>query len=523
MKKNKKLLDLDLTSPSSSSSSSSSSIVSPFTFSPTTTSSFSLKENKKKLEKTKKSEKTKKTKNTKKDDENENYEFEKLMEHEVKLDNYEKFSNLMNKVTEQLQEKRFFMKQTIDDQIKYKKQMKKILKSNHHKKPYAIEVLESTTIPEKYKYLVLNKIKTMESMEEEANGEYFKLKQWVDMFMKIPFGKINTLPINFDTEKETKKEKEKLFLQDAMNTLDKAVYGMKEAKNQFMQMLAQWITNPKSQGNAIALYGPPGIGKTSLVKEGIAKILNRPFAFIPLGGSSDVSFFTGHSYTFEGSIPGRIVNILMETQSMSPVFYFDELDKISSTSEHGQDVIGMLMHLIDGSQNEHFHDRYFSGIDFDLSKAMFIFSYNDDSKVHPILKDRMYRIECSGYSRVEKIQIARNFLIPHCKKLIGEKDDNKSESYSNLKITISDQALGYIIDNFTDDEKGVRNLKRSLETIYKTINLKKLLQQKINVENDENNCGDGNGSDGSEIKVTTALIEELLKGFSKETVFNFYS
>jgi len=264
--------------------------------------------------------------------------------------------------------------------------------------------------------------------------------------------------------------------------------------------LAQWMSNPQSQGNAIALYGPPGIGKTSLVKEGISKILNRPFAFIPLGGSTDVSYFTGHSYTFEGSIPGRIANIVMETRTMSPVFYFDELDKISTTSEHGQDVIAMLMHLIDGSQNQHFHDRYFAGIDFDLSKALFIFSYNDDTKVHPVLKDRMYRIECSGYSRSEKVEIARNFLIPAIKKnILGEKSGSSG-------FELNDSAIGNIIDVYTEQEKGVRNLKRCLETIYKKINLRQIQGKKQEIEERDEN------------------VTELLKSMIPKTeVYSFYS
>lgn len=430
-----------------------------------------------------------------------------LIEKELKRDNYDKYMDFMDKITDGEQERRYFMKQTVEKQQSILKNVRTIVKHSVVKIPYSVQIVESNTIPDKYKYLVLSKIKTMETMEMERNGEYFKLKQWVDLFMKIPFGIANTLPCTLakDTPQVCAD-----FLKKSQETLDKAVYGMKEAKSQFMQMLAQWVANPSSFGNAIALYGPPGIGKTSLVKDGISKILNRPFAFIPLGGSTDVSYFTGHSYTFEGSIPGRIATILMESKSMTPVFYFDELDKISSTSEHGQDVIGMLMHLIDGSQNDSFHDRYFSGIDFDLRQAMFIFSYNDDTKVHPILKDRMYRIECSGYSRSDKIKIAEDFLIPSIEKNIPL----KTTDHPDRKLVI--ECLGYIIDTYTDSEKGVRNLKRCLETIYKKINLECILR---NGGSDDDN--DDNGSDV--IRITVQNVGKYLQLKQEDQFLSFYT
>jgi ATP-dependent Lon protease len=164
------------------------------------------------------------------------------------------------------------------------------------------------------------------------------------------------------------------FIQNAKNRLDECVYGLEDAKMQIMQMLGQWITNPSAMGTAIAIKGAPGTGKTSLVKDGISKILGREFVFIPLGGMGDSSFLEGHSYTYEGSMWGKIVQILIDSKCMNPVIYFDELDKISDTPR-GQEIIGILTHLTDTTQNSQFHDKYFSEIDFDLSKCLFIFSY----------------------------------------------------------------------------------------------------------------------------------------------------
>ena len=142
----------------------------------------------------------------------------------------------------------------------------------------------------------------------------------------------------------------------------------------------------------------------------ISKALNRPFAFIPLGGASDSSFFNGHCYTYEGSNWGRIVQILQDSKCMNPVFYFDELDKISDTHK-GEEIVHLLTHLTDSSQNTLFQDNYYPGIYLDLSKALFIFSYNDESKINKILKDRMYTINTKGFKTGDKINITRKIFI----------------------------------------------------------------------------------------------------------------
>ena len=216
-----------------------------------------------------------------------------------------------------------------------------------------------------------------------------------------------------------------------------------------MQMIGQWISNPKSVGTAIAIQGPMGTGKTTLVKEGISKILNRPFAFLPLGGATDSSYLEGHSYTYEGSVWGKIVDILINSKSMNPVFYFDELDKVSDTPK-GEEIIGILTHLTDTTQNSQFHDKYFSNIDFNLSKALFIFSYNDEAKVNSILKDRMYRIKTKGYGTKEKTTIANKYLIPAIVKNVN---------FNPEDIIVPDETIEYIINTYTEKEKVLEILK----------------------------------------------------------------
>jgi ATP-dependent Lon protease len=239
---------------------------------------------------------------------------------------------------------------------------------------------------------------------------------------------------------------------------------------QIMQMLGLLITNPRAIGTTIAIHGPPGTGKTSLVKEGISKILNRPFAFIALGGATDSSFLEGHSYTYEGSTWGKIVQIIIDSKCMNPVIYFDELDKISDTPK-GEEIAGILTHLTDTSQNSQFHDKYFAEIEFDLSKCLFIFSYNDESKINPILKDRMYRIQTKGYNQKQKTVISNNYLLPKIKEQVKFTDE----------IIIPDETLHHIIDNFCNKEDGVRNLKRSLEIIYTKLNLYRLMKPDSNL------------------------------------------
>jgi len=261
------------------------------------------------------------------------------------------------------------------------------------------------------------------------------------------------------------------FMANAQKTLDEAVYGLNDAKMQIMQMLGQLITNPKAVGSAIAIHGPPGTGKTSLVKEGISKILNRPFAFIALGGATDSSFLEGHGYTYEGSTWGKIVQILIDSKCMNPVIYFDELDKISDTPK-GEEIAGILTHLTDTSQNTQFHDKYFAEIDFDLSKCLFIFSYNDESKVNPILKDRMYRIQTKGYNQKQKTAIANNYLLPKIREQV---------KFMSEDIIIPDQTLHYMIEHHCNKEDGVRNLKRCLEIIYTKLNLYRLMRPGSNL------------------------------------------
>ena len=359
----------------------------------------------------------------------------------------------------------FFEKIAPVEQKKIIKELREINKITRIEKPYRLTLLESN-MPTIFKAAAMKKIGSLRYMEP-GSGEYYKIKNWVDTFMRIPFGKYDNLPVNISDGVDICHE----FMSNAQKTLDEAVYGLNDAKMQIMQMLGQLVTNPAAIGTAIAIKGPPGTGKTTLVKEGISKILNRPFAFIALGGATDSSFLEGHGYTYEGSIWGKIVQILIDSKCMNPVIYFDELDKISDTPK-GEEIAGILTHLTDTTQNNQFHDKYFAEIDFDLSKCLFIFSYNDESKINPILKDRMYRIQTKGYDKKQKTVISKQYMLPKIREQVRFEIED---------ITIPDDSIHYIIENHCNKEDGVRNLKRCMEIIYTKLNLYRLMKPGSNL------------------------------------------
>jgi ATP-dependent Lon protease len=419
-----------------------------------------------------------------------------------KTRNVRKFKNLVNKKS-LLNDYAFFKdKMTLEEQNKVISEVEEINKLNIVQKPYRLTLLESD-IPVHLKSVALSKISSLRHMDP-GNGEYYKIKNWVDTFMQIPFNRYRSLPLSIDNGIEACHN----YMAQSKDILDTAVYGLNDAKIQIMQMIGQWISNPTSVGTAIAIKGPMGTGKTTLVKEGISKILNRDFAFIALGGATDSSFLEGHSYTYEGSTWGKIVDILVKTKSMNPVIYFDELDKISDTAK-GEEIAGILTHLTDTAQNSQFHDKYFSEIDFDLSKCLFIFSYNDESRVNPILLDRMYKIQTAGYEKKDKRIISKNYLIPTIIKQVNFKEED---------IIIPEETIDYIVENYTEGEKGVRNLKRSLEIIYTKLNLYRLMKPDSTLFENEMTL-----KVEFPYKVTPDVVKKLIKKDEKSpTIYGLY-
>jgi ATP-dependent Lon protease len=330
----------------------------------------------------------------------------------------------------------------------------KILESELHDTPFRFRILKSPNLSDKSKSVILQQITTQGGSFSE---EYYKMKRWINTLEKIPFDNFISPVINSDTNIGDIHN----YLKNIKSALDTEVYGHEKAKQQIVSILAKEISNPKSLGNVFAIQGPMGNGKTTLVKHGICKAMNRPFGFVPLGGMQDSSYLSGHESTYVGSKPGRIVEILIESGCMNPVFYFDELDKVSDTPK-GEEIMNVLCHLTDTTQNHSFTDKFFSGIDFNLSRATFIFSYNDESKINPILLDRMYKIRTDGFKLDSKLEIAKKFLLP---KILNE------FNFNNQEIQITDDVIKELINNNTEKESGVRNLKRCLEQIVSSCNI----------------------------------------------------
>ena len=249
--------------------------------------------------------------------------------------------------------------------------------------------------------------------------------------------------------------------------LEDSIYGHTKAKEQILKIVGQWI-NGEQKGYCFGFEGSPGVGKTSLAKRGLSRCLQddkgvfRPMSFIALGGSSNGSTLEGHNYTYVNSTWGKIVDVLMESKCMNPIIYIDELDKVSKT-EQGREIIGILTHLIDTTQNDEFQDRYFSGIPFDLSKALFIFSYNDPEQIDRILLDRIHRIRFDNLSWSDKIVIVRKFIIPELNEKMG---------FDGV-VELSEDVIKHVIETYTM-EPGVRKLKEILFDLFGEINLQLL-------------------------------------------------
>ena len=254
------------------------------------------------------------------------------------------------------------------------------------------------------------------------------------------------------------------YMSNVSTALDTAVYGHTTAKSQMMRVIGQWISG-EQVGHCFGFEGAPGCGKTSLAKYGLSKCLRdengdaRPFAMIAIGGDANGSTLHGHGYTYVGSTWGSIVQILIDKQCMNPIIFIDELDKISKT-EHGREIVGILTHMLDPTQNDKFQDKYFTGVDIDLSKVLFVLSYNDPDQIDRILLDRIHRIKFAHLSLADKIHIARKYTLP--------------EIYSDMglsgSLNISDEVVRFIVDNYTC-EAGVRKLKEKLYEIVSQVNL----------------------------------------------------
>jgi len=255
-----------------------------------------------------------------------------------------------------------------------------------------------------------------------------------------------------------------LNLKRAKQKLDKDHFGLEEVKERILEHLAILKLNKESKSPIICLYGPPGVGKTSL-GHSVAEALNRKYERISLGGIHDESEIRGHRRTYIGSMPGRIIKGLIKAQTSNPVFILDEIDKVSSNSYNG-DPHSALLEVLDPEQNNRFHDNFID-VDFDLSKVLFIATANDLNTIPAPLLDRMEIIEVSGYIAEEKYQIAKRHLLPKMLEANGMKDKN---------ISISKSVMMTLIDQYTR-ESGVRQLEKQISKVVRKLGYQFALDQ----------------------------------------------
>tara|TARA_Y100000589_G_scaffold303680_1_gene316259 strand:+ start:134 stop:3238 length:3105 start_codon:yes stop_codon:yes gene_type:complete len=367
-----------------------------------------------------------------------------------KLNNYNINVNIINHIISNLpnivkRTLKLFVNSINNFIKKHKLSYDKISKTNQKNNKIIQSIIEFLNFYKSEDSLINNNVYFIELLEDTNND-----------YVNSIYSYINSINCKFNYVNS--------YMSNINNILDDAVYGHNEAKRQIERIIGQWV-NGKQSGYCFGFEGPPGVGKTSLAKKGIAKCLldennvARPFSFIAIGGSSNGSILDGHNYTYVGSNWGRIVDILMEKKCMNPIIFIDELDKISNT-EQGKEIIGILTHLVDTTQNNCFQDKYFNGIDLDLSKVLFIFSYNDVSLVDRILLDRIHRIKFNYLTIDDKIVITNKFILKEIYENMGLVD----------VINIENDVIEYIIEEYTN-EPGVRKLKELLFEIVGEINL----------------------------------------------------
>jgi ATP-dependent Lon protease len=291
-----------------------------------------------------------------------------------------------------------------------------------------------------------------ESLKNSRDSDYTKGITWLKTVVDLPFN-------NF-YEFKIKKNDSKKNIIDYFNKirlkLDELVYGLDDPKDEILEFLARKITNPDGKGHILALQGSAGVGKTKILKA-LGEALEIPFHQINFGGMNDGSILTGHSETYVGSKPGKIVEILTKSKCMNSIIYLDEIDKIAEKKE--KEINGILTHILDEQQNDKFQDNYLSNINIDLSKVFFVIAFNDIDKVNPIVLDRMKIIKIKNPSIQDKIIITRDKLIPQIKR-----------QFNNNLPDINNNLIEYIINNKITKQDGVRNIKKSFEKIYNKIN-----------------------------------------------------
>lgn len=303
---------------------------------------------------------------------------------------------------------------------------------------------------------LFKELKRLKSMPE-SSPDYGVIRTYLDFVLDMPW---------------SKSSKDSIDIKKAEEILNQDHYGLLDVKERIIESIAVKKKRMKATGSIICLVGPPGVGKTSIVKS-IAKSLNRKFVSMRLGGVTDENEIRGHRKTYVGAMSGRIISLIANSGVNNPVMLLDEIDKLGN--DFRGDPSSALLEVLDPEQNNEFIDRYLE-VPFDLSNVFFITTANDQSQIPDALYDRLEIIEISGYTQKEKFEIAKRYLIDKQKKEHGIKED---------ELKISDTVIEILIKNYTR-EAGVRNLERLIAKIMRK-SCKKLLEGKTSIRITRNN------------------------------------
>ena len=302
-----------------------------------------------------------------------------------------------------------------------------------------VDRVKDADIPKEVREKLEAEIKKLTKMQP-FSAESSVIRNYIEAVLDLPWNK------------ETK---DVLDLKKASEILERDHYGLKDAKEKVLDYLAVKTLNPSMNGAILCLSGPPGIGKTSLVKS-IAESMGRKFVRVSLGGVRDEAEIRGHRRTYVGSMPGKIMKAMKEAETKNPVILLDEIDKMSN--DYKGDPASAMLEVLDPEQNKSFEDHYID-MPFDLSKVFFVATANDLRTVSAPLRDRMDILQLSSYTEFEKLHIAQNFLL---------KQAQKENGLADVEIKISDKVMFKLIDEYTR-EAGVRNLKREIINICRKI------------------------------------------------------
>lgn len=332
-----------------------------------------------------------------------------------------------------------------------------IQQSGHEK--LKIKILQLDTSVEN-KSVILKHFNNM-LRTDYLSTEYYKNFIFIERALAFPWNK------HYDIKSVIGETSIKSFIQYVQTCFDREIHGMDNVKNELINMICKFITNPYTVRNNIALYGDAGIGKSKFVKV-LSSVLGIPLKVIPLGGVKDSSFFTGHGYVYVESGPGKIIQNIMDSKVSNPIIYFDELDKVSE-SDRGNDIYSFLTYLTDPTQNNEFSEQYFYGMNFDLSKVLYIFTFNDISKVNKILLDRLNIIHVDNPSGKDIIEILKKHCIPEICRNVGVAKN----------IILTDSQLTELIQKFKHIKmpgcSGVRLYYKLIEKIILEINKEMLI------------------------------------------------